>query len=148
MRLALPPNAKLHDVFHIGLVKNWVGAPPDGPPPLPVIHHGAVVPEPDRAVRTRLAKGIPQVLIRWKGELASAATWEDVDTFTAKYPAFRIEDKPVVEEGRDVMWGIGYTRRRRARDVRRATERAASLVQAAHAKELAAHVKELQQNCG
>ena len=35
-----------------------------------------------------------------------------------------------------------------AADVRRATERAASLVQAAHAKELAAHAKELQQNCG
>ena len=35
-----------------------------------------------------------------------------------------------------------------AADVRRATERVASLVQAAHAKELATHAKELQQNCG
>ena len=134
VRLELPPNAKLHDVFHVGLLKKWVGTPPDAPPPLPAVHHGAVLPQPERAVRTRLARGVPQVLIRWTGEPAASATWEDVATFTAKYPAFRLEDKPVVEEGRDVMWGIGYTRRRRARDVRRAAERAASLGLATHAE--------------
>jgi hypothetical protein len=40
--LELPPRAKLHDVFHVGLLKKWVGDPPAAPPPLPNIHHGVV----------------------------------------------------------------------------------------------------------
>jgi hypothetical protein len=47
VRLELPHHAKLHDVFHVGLLKKWVGDPPASPPPLPNIHHGAVTPEPE-----------------------------------------------------------------------------------------------------
>ena len=91
MRLALPPHTRLHDVFHIGLLKKLIGDPPATPPPLPVIHNVAAVPEPERAVRIRLARGVRgvrQVLIQWKGETAASATWEDVDSFLHKYPAF------------------------------------------------------------
>jgi hypothetical protein len=126
VRLALPPQAKIHDVFHVGLPKKWVGAPPTSPPALPAISRGAVVPEPERVVRSRLARGCQEVLVRWKGQPASAATWEDREEFVAKYPAFQLEDELVVEGGRDVMYGIPYTRRRRARDIRRAAERAAA----------------------
>jgi hypothetical protein len=63
VRLALPPRAKLHDVFHVGLLKKWVGSPPAAPPPLPNLHHGVVEPEPGQAVRTRIARGVRQVLI-------------------------------------------------------------------------------------
>ena len=125
MRLALPPHTRLHDVFHIGLLKKFIGDPPATPPPLPVIHNGAAVPEPERAVRIRLARGVRQVLIQWKGETAASATWEDVDSFLHKYPAFQLEDELLVEGGRDVMWGRSYSRKQRARDVRRATERVA-----------------------
>ena len=58
VRLALPPRAKLHDVFHVGLLKKFIGPPPEAPPPLPVIHHGAIIPEPDQVVRACLAHGI------------------------------------------------------------------------------------------
>ena len=122
VRLELPPRTRLHDVFHVGLLKQFVGVPPAAPPALPAIHHGAAVPEPERALRTRLARGVRQVLIRWKGEPVASATWEDVDSFVAKYPAFQLEDELVLEGGRDVMWGQAYERRRRARDIRRATE--------------------------
>jgi len=125
VRLALPPQAKIHDVFHVGLLKKWVGTPPTSTPALPELLHGAVVPEPERVVRSRLARGIKQVLVRWKGQPASAATWEDWEEFTAKHPSFQLEDELQVEGGRDVMWGLPYTRRRRARDQRRAAERAA-----------------------
>jgi hypothetical protein len=126
VRLALPPQAKIHDVFHVGLLKKWVGAPPTSTPALPAISRGAVLPEPERVVRSRLARGCKEVLVRWKGQPASAATWEDREEFVAKYPAFQLEDELVVEGGRDVMYGIPYTRRRRARDIRRAAERAAA----------------------
>lgn len=99
IRLELPPRAKLHDVFHVGLLKKWVGEPPATPPPLPVVHHGAIDPEPERAVRTRIARGVRQVLIRWKGEPVASSTWEDLDAFSAKYPAFQLEDELVIEGG-------------------------------------------------
>jgi hypothetical protein len=99
VRLELPPRAKLHDVFHVGLLKKWVGEPPATPPPLPVVHHGAINPEPERAVRTRVALRVQQVLIRWKGEPAASSTWEDLDAFSAKYLEFQLEDELVVEGG-------------------------------------------------
>ena len=49
---------------------------------------------------------------------------EDWDSFGARFPAFQLRDELVQEEGRDVMYGWTYTRRRRARDIRRAAERA------------------------
>jgi hypothetical protein len=50
VRLALPPRARLHDVFHIGLLKKFHGTPPEAPPSLAPIHHGAAALEPERAV--------------------------------------------------------------------------------------------------
>ena len=120
VRLELPPRARVHGVFHVGVLKKFVGLPPDAPPPLPAIHHGAITLEPERALRTRLARGVRQVLVHWKGEPAATATWEDLDSFHDKYPSFQLEDALDVEGGRDVMCGRAYSRRRRARDIRRA----------------------------
>jgi hypothetical protein len=120
VRLDLPQRTRLHNVFHVGLLKKFVGDPPAAPPPLLAIHNGTTVPEPEHAVRTRLVRGVHQVLIHWKGETAASVTWEDVDSFLDKYLAFQLEDELLVEGGRDVMWGCAYARRRRARDMRRA----------------------------
>jgi hypothetical protein len=124
VRLALPPQARMHNVFHIGLLKKFLGTPPATPPPLPPVHHGVVVPEPSKAVKFRLACGVRQVLVQWQGESPASATWEDVDRFTAKYPSFHLEDELLLDAGGDVMYGRTYSRRSRARDVRRAAERA------------------------
>ena len=86
--LDLPPSAQLHDVFHMGLLKKFFGAPPEAPPPLTPTSNGAVVLEPEQAVRARLAHGVRQVLVRSKGEPATSATWEDIDSFIARYPSF------------------------------------------------------------
>jgi len=126
VRLELPPRARLHDVFHVGLLRRWVGDPPVAPPPLPVVHNGAALPDPERIIKGRLARGVRQVLVRWKDQPAAAASWEDWDSFRERFPAFQLEDELNLEEGRDVMYGRTYTRRRRARDIRRAAERAQS----------------------
>jgi hypothetical protein len=53
----------------------------------------------------RLARGVCQVLVEWKGESTASVTWEDVGPFYAKYPAFELEDELVLEGERDVMIG-------------------------------------------
>ncbi|WVZ97288.1 hypothetical protein U9M48_042837 [Paspalum notatum var. saurae] len=42
VRLELPPGARLHDVFHVGVLKKFIETPPATPPDLPTVHHGAV----------------------------------------------------------------------------------------------------------
>jgi hypothetical protein len=79
----------------------------------------------------RLLRGVRQVLIHWQGASPASATWEDLDTFRASYPLFQLEDELPLEEGRDVMYGNTYTRRHRARDVRRVAEHAERLIQQA-----------------
>ncbi|XP_066347662.1 uncharacterized protein [Miscanthus floridulus] len=108
--LKLPPHAKLHDVFHVGLLKKFIGPVPAAPPTLPAIHHGAIEPEPKHIVRSCLARGVQQVLVHWKGKTAASATWEDLDTFPERYPVFQLEDELALEGGRDVMWGQTYTK--------------------------------------
>jgi hypothetical protein len=43
VRLELPQGARLHDVFHVGVLKKFIGAPPASPPALPAIHNGTVI---------------------------------------------------------------------------------------------------------
>jgi hypothetical protein len=46
-RLILPAGVRLHDVFHVELLKPLYGEPPSQPPVLPLIQHGYVVVEPE-----------------------------------------------------------------------------------------------------
>ena len=123
--LKLPPGARLHDVFHVGVLKKFVSTPPSSPPALPATYNGAVIPVPDKITDARLARGVRQVLVQWKDEPAASASWEDFDDFRLQFPDFQLEDELVFDGGRDVMCGRTYSRRRRARDVRRDAERAA-----------------------
>jgi len=70
----------------------------------------------------------------WPGGVPSAHSVEGPTScicyiggfFRDKCPTFQLEDKLVIEGGkRDVMWGHPYSRKRRARDIRCAKERAA-----------------------
>jgi hypothetical protein len=141
VRLQLPAGARLHDVFHVGVLRKFVGTPPSEPPVLPATLHGAAVSTPAQVLAGRLARGVKQVLVQWQGEPATAATWEELEDFTASFPQFQLGDELVFEAARDVMYGKTYTRRRRARDVRRAVERAA----AEQAERAAAHAADQPQ---
>jgi len=95
------------------LLKKFIGTPPSSPPALPLVHHGASQPVPERASCTQLARGVRQVHIHWQGEPAASATWEDLDSFQDRYPSFQLEDELLLEGGRDVMWGRHYSRQPR-----------------------------------
>jgi hypothetical protein len=109
-RLELPSTAQIHNVFHVGLLKKFLGTPPDSPPPLPPIHHGVARLQPAQALKVRQARGLRQILIQWDSLPSSAATWEDLDDFRRQYPHFQLEDELILDGGRDVMWGATYRR--------------------------------------
>jgi hypothetical protein len=114
-RLALPQGARLHDVFHVGLLKKFVGTPPSTPPLLPQVHHGAIVPVPACVLRLRLFDDVRQALVQWEGQPPSATSWEDLEQFKERYPQFQLVDELLLKGGSDVMWGKKYSRRKRKR---------------------------------
>jgi hypothetical protein len=94
-RLQLPAGSKLHDVFHVGLLKQFKGEPPA----LPTIRHGQACAEPKQVCRGRLACGRREVLVQWKGQPAMEATWVDLEKFRKLYPTVQLEDELLLAKG-------------------------------------------------
>lgn len=87
--------------------------------PLPVIHHGKVVPKPVEVRRVRLNRGVWELLVQWIHSSASEASWILLPAFCAQYLDFQLEDELFVREGGNVVEcfvGKTYQRRRRTRD--------------------------------
>ena len=57
-RLRLPDNAKIRDVFHVELLKKFVGTPPTELVQLPAIVRGRIVPTMQHVIRARLNRGV------------------------------------------------------------------------------------------
>ena len=110
-RLQLPTNARIHDVFHVGVLKPFIGTPPTSTPPLPPLQHGRPLLQPERVLRSRLQRGSWHILVQWAGLPPSEATWEPMDGFRVAHPSFQLEDELFPEGGRDVMYGNVYKRR-------------------------------------
>jgi hypothetical protein len=113
-QLQLPAGARLHDVFHVRLLKKYCGEEPTGPDTLPPIRHGRACLEPEEATKSCLARGCTEVVVRWAGQPAVSTSWVDIAEFRQLYPTFKLADKLVVQGGRDVMYGVWYSRRPKA----------------------------------
>ena len=110
-KLELPEGSRLHDVFHVSLLKKFHGEVPAEAPPLPAIKDGRVIPSPVKVLRSSVRRGVQHLLVQWAGSSEMDATWEPLADFVKHYPEFQLEDELLVEEGRDIMWGIPYRRR-------------------------------------
>ncbi|KAK1661786.1 hypothetical protein QYE76_049945 [Lolium multiflorum] len=110
-RLQLPAESRIHDVFHVGLLKPYRGDPPTATPALPPIADGRLLPSPAKVLRAQLRRGVWYLLVQWEGLPVEEATWEQRDDFSLHYPDYQLEDELFAQAGRDVMTGLTYSRR-------------------------------------
>jgi hypothetical protein len=64
--------------------------------------------EPVAVTKSRFAQGKHELLVNWKGMAIADVSWLDLEEFRRLYLAFQLEDKPIVQRGRDVIWGMKY----------------------------------------
>jgi hypothetical protein len=102
-RLQLPPKAKIHDVFHVALLKKFEGQTPSAVTPLPTIQNGRVIPTSEKVIRARLNRGNWEVLVAWQGQPLTSATWEKVANFKLAYPEVQLEDDLFLGEEGNVV---------------------------------------------
>ena len=103
-KLALPSTTRIHDVFHVSLLKPFRGTASDKPLPFPpgIIHFHHVL-EPYLILQERQVHNqgsdLSQILVWWQSLPRTIATWEDKEELKRPYPDFNLEDKVEVDEG-------------------------------------------------
>ncbi|RVW62500.1 Retrovirus-related Pol polyprotein from transposon 17.6 [Vitis vinifera] len=97
-RLSLPPEAKIHPVFHVSLLKKYVGTSLPALVDLPPISdEGQLQVTPEKVVNTRWIKRgtkfIEESLVQWKNLPVEDATWEDTQMLKHQFSTLNLEDK-------------------------------------------------------
>lgn len=87
-KLDLPPASRVHPVFHVSQLKLCIGPRTLVSPTLPAPDAMFKVPAQvlRRRVRQRGNRSFTQVLVQWSGEMASDATWEDLEQLRQSFP--------------------------------------------------------------
>ncbi|XP_024195599.1 uncharacterized protein LOC112198707 [Rosa chinensis] len=92
-RLKLPPTARIHNVFHVSLLKKKLGdcvtvephLPPVSDPANPKWEPVAIL---DRRVFKKGGAASTQWLVQWLGTSPDEATWEDSADILLRFPRF------------------------------------------------------------
>ncbi|KAL6326166.1 hypothetical protein AAG906_001041 [Vitis piasezkii] len=117
-KLALPEDARIHNVFHVSNLKKCRGDPLEQPQiPLPArFKDSSPILQPAHVLGFRqisqLGKLCPQLLIQWEGQDPSDATWENTHEFQ-KISDFNLEDKVI--KTRVMMQPNGQIRSKRVK---------------------------------
>ncbi|XP_068666455.1 uncharacterized protein [Aristolochia californica] len=80
-QLKLSDIVKLHDVFHVSLLKPHKGPAPSSPPFLPPVDNGHVILTPYVVLREHVMNDQWDILMQWTATDPEAATWELLETF-------------------------------------------------------------------
>jgi hypothetical protein len=102
-KLQLPPKAKIHNVFHVAFLKQFVGTPMQQTPALPHIVRGHVVPQLEQLTMACRTSNSWDVLVKWQGQPTGKATWESLHQFKEDYLEFQLEDELFCQAGRNVV---------------------------------------------
>jgi hypothetical protein len=89
--LDLPKESRVHPVFHVSQLKLKLGSTVFPVPKLPPVDsHGVFRPEPvevlDRRSCPHNHRALVELLIRWEGQSANDATWEEFHGLRNAYP--------------------------------------------------------------
>jgi hypothetical protein len=101
-RLNLPEEARINNAFHISMLKPHKGLPPAKPGELPTMDDGVALPESESMLKAWAKDNKIEVPIKWKDQPAADSSWEGLDYFRQLYPKFQLEDKLILQAGRDV----------------------------------------------
>ena len=102
-KLQLPEEAKIHNVFHVFVLKKFKGEHQGHYLSLPL----KIVPEeptmePYAILRSRTVlhqgKKMKQILVQWGPNQGAATTWETSAEFLKNYPSFNLEGKVEAKE--------------------------------------------------
>jgi len=91
-KLVLPSSAKIHDVFHVSVLKKWVGTGIPVHSDLPILNPNEDVVLPQAVVDHRVTNGCAEILVHWQGCSLAEASWEDREEFVLRFPSFALED--------------------------------------------------------
>eukprot|EP00268_Persea_americana_P064078 TRINITY_DN8393_c1_g1_i1.p2 TRINITY_DN8393_c1_g1~~TRINITY_DN8393_c1_g1_i1.p2 ORF type:complete len:393 (+),score=41.64 TRINITY_DN8393_c1_g1_i1:5704-6882(+) len=102
-RLELPPGSQVHNVFHVSLLKKYVGPSIPVSPEISTVSNTSdspCIPQPEVILASRIihkGKYHPgkEVLVQWFGAPPEDAPWENSWRFSRMYPGFVLEDKDI-----------------------------------------------------
>lgn len=102
-RLQLPQSSKVHNTFHVSLLKKKVGNHilVQQDTPFTVDFPAPSYPSKilDRKLINRNNKPVVMALVQWEGMLSEDATWIDYDILRRSYPQFVGEDALTARRG-------------------------------------------------
>ena len=100
-RLLLPPESRIHPVFHISILKlcpNPAEVISAHPPPTAEPYSIPLYILDQRTIKTNKQR-VKQVLVQWSNTTPDEATWENWEPFHATFPHISLEDKAHFHEG-------------------------------------------------
>ncbi|KAH7568450.1 hypothetical protein JRO89_XS06G0001100 [Xanthoceras sorbifolium] len=105
--LKLPDGSRVHPIFHVSLLKKYIGDNNISSTELPTIaDYGEIVVKPEAIFNTRWVKKgksiIEESLVQWKKLPIEDATWENTQELWNMFPNLNLKEKvPLLEESND-----------------------------------------------
>lgn len=99
-RLQLPPNCRIHPIFHVSLLKQSLGVHDPTSTDLP-IQDDKVTWLPAKVLQTKFAGDQEEWLVHWEGFTADDATWEMALDIQRRFPKFQACGQPLFRGRRD-----------------------------------------------